>query len=137
MKNITIRSSHKSVTEAVAASGLDFSYNFQAAADEARDLDRGYRGHGRFVLRPTTEAFVADVDGKADVIYALECEEKGGVIRFLHTFSPFSSCLSGDPFVVLERTGLTFREVAALPKIDSVRQLLAKTCVANPAVYVT
>ena len=136
--NIAIISSHKSVTEAVAASGIDFSYNLEAAASEAKDLDRGYRGAGRNVLRPVTEAYVVrSLDtGKVSIRYVLECEEKGGFIRFFNTFSPFCACLSADPFTVLERRGYEFVTVTSLPKNDATRRFLAFACSSNPAVFV-
>ncbi|NBW15023.1 MAG: hypothetical protein EBR82_44180 [Caulobacteraceae bacterium] len=136
MKNITIRSAHKSVTEAVAASGIDFSYNPEAAAEDARDLDRGYRGAGRNILRPVTEAFVADVDGKVEILYTLECVESGGAIRFLNTFSPFVACLDDSPFTVLERNGTTFVERVSFPKTASARALLADLCTWASELYV-
>ena len=85
-QNIKIISRHDTLAEAVEASGIDLSYNEQAAKESIRWTDNGHRGH------KCIQAFVCE-DGKVRYIYQAD-------IRLLHVFTPFVSCLSDSPFQV-------------------------------------
>lgn len=114
MKQYTILSRHSTLAEAVAASGMDLSYNEQSAAQKIKDIDNGY-----YVGNKTTEAFVTD----CGVFYIFECD-----IRILNKFEPFFSTLSDSPFspVVFDGDKIWVNDQVKLPKDKTTRKLIAK-----------
>jgi hypothetical protein len=85
-KSIKIISAHKSLSEAVAAIGMDLSYNETLANRNIRDIEKSGGG----------QAFVT----KDGVFYFYNCD-----IALLNKFEPFFGCLSNSPFEVVQVEG--------------------------------
>jgi|GEM_PF-3378333 len=84
MKSFKILSRHPTLAAAVAAAGIDLSYNEPEARREIATTDK-----------QVLEAFIVEKYGEPIVLYVYDCD-----IRLLNTFTPFSSCLSGSDFGV-------------------------------------
>jgi hypothetical protein len=87
-KSLPIVSRHNSLFSAVMASGLDLSYNEQAALESIARLDRGSRH-----AKPVTEAFVVKNGDATEVWYKYECD-----IKLVNKFEPFFGALHNGPF---------------------------------------
>jgi len=77
---LNIRSTHETLAEAVAASGMDLSYNPAAARQNIKDID-GAR---------VSKAFVME---SGDVLYIYSVD-----INLLNKFEPFYSVMDNSPF---------------------------------------
>ena len=112
MKTTTqkIRSIHKSISEAVDASGMDLSFN---PSEAKRSLAIAEKGNGK--------AFVME---SGDVYYLFHCD-----ITVFNKFTPFSACISNSPFQVV-KIDEDAKEVLIcylnLPKSQSTRKVAAK-----------
>ena len=82
---IGIKSTHASLAEAVAASGMDLSYNPAAARQSIKDIEY-YMMKGNRVSR----AFVTN---SGDVLYIFAAD-----INLLNKFEPFFSIMDDSPF---------------------------------------
>lgn len=88
MKTLKIRSTHKTLTEAVSIANIDLSYNEPEAKRSIKDTDRN-----------VSEAYITE-DGA--VWYVYKCD-----ISILRKFEPFHSMLSDSPFRVAYIVGKT------------------------------
>lgn len=118
MKTLTITSSFATLSEAVAASKIDLSYNATEAHRTIKSTDSGYGGKDMGVTR----AFLME-DGSVKYIYST------GGMNMLHTFNPFISCLNDSPLQVATvneaETEITLHD-AFLPKSDVGRGFFKK-----------
>ena len=85
-----ILSRHTKLSEAVAASGMDLSYNEPLALRDLAYADKKDN---------ITAAYVTEQDGKKNVHYELTCD-----IKLLNKYEPFHSCLHDSPFSRVEIT---------------------------------
>jgi len=110
---IKILSRHATLSEAVKASGIDLSYNPQAAQDKIRQTERAHRDGYK-----SGEAFVTD-DG---VYYVYQAD-----IKLLNRFEPFGSCLDDSNFAKVSIIGdeIIFSK-RVFPKASWMRKQLAQ-----------
>jgi hypothetical protein len=85
-----ILSRHSKLSEAVAASGMDLSYNEPLALRDLAYADKKYN---------ITAAYVTEFNGQTSVYYELTCD-----IKLLNKYEPFHSCLHNSPFSRVEIT---------------------------------
>jgi len=114
---IQIISRHASLGEAVAASGMDLSYNEAEAKRTIANTERGHRMFGTDCK--SGEAFVT-----SDGVYFLYRAD----IRLLNKFEPFSACLDNSNFaeVTITDTEIRFSK-RILPKTPAMRKLIAQS----------
>ncbi len=86
-RTINILSRHATLAAAVAAAGLDLSYNEASAKSTIANADRPHRGG------TLTEAFVVEGEKGKEVLYTYKCD-----ILLLNKFEPFFSCLDDSAF---------------------------------------
>jgi hypothetical protein len=86
-KSFQIVREFATVTEAMEQSGMDISYNPQVAKQNAKDLDRGFRGN------KVERVFLTD-DNR--ILYVFKCD-----ILLLNEFSPFHGILDDSKFDVV------------------------------------
>jgi hypothetical protein len=100
MITLNIVSRHAKLSDAVAAAGIDLSYNEPLArADLARD-DRDARIREAFVVTNSRS-------GETEVWFRYACD-----LQLLNQYSPFHSCLHSSPFshVIFSETEITISE---------------------------
>ena len=85
-----ILSRHSKLSEAVAASGMDLSYNEPLALRDLAYADKKYN---------ITAAYVTEQNGEKNVHYELTCD-----IKLLNKYTPFHSMLHDSPFSRVEIT---------------------------------
>lgn len=82
---LNIRSTHETLAEAVAASGMDLSYNPAAARQKIKDIEYYMQDGAR-----VSKAFVME---NGDVLYIFNID-----INLLNKFEPFYSVMDDSPF---------------------------------------
>jgi len=82
---LNIRSTHETLAEAVAASGMDLSYNPAAARQTIKDIEYYMQDGAR-----VSKAFVME---SGDVLYIYSVD-----INLLNKFEPFHSVMDNSPF---------------------------------------
>lgn len=105
-----IKSSHKTLAEAVEASGMDLSYN---ESEAKRSI--------KYMEKDILEAFVMDDD---EVFYLYKCD-----ITLFNRFTPFITSMSDSPFQLVTRLPETDEMMIShqnWPKSKEVRKLAAK-----------
>jgi len=104
-----ILSRHTKLSEAVAASGMDLSYNKPLALRELAYDDKN---------RNITAAYVTEHDGVKSVYYELTCD-----IKLLNKYQPFFGCIHDGAFSTVEITDseITISE----PKLNRSRKARA------------
>lgn len=128
----TILSRHNTLAEAVAAAGVDVSYNPEVAADYIKHADKPYPNMLRAGIYGTMFAYVVAGENGPEVYHAYTTNHgKGGKeikIRHLAKFSPFVGVLSNADMVVVsvnDREGLIVDHGCRFPKTDAGRKELA------------
>ena len=111
---LQIISKHETLSEAVEAAKLDFSYNPQVAKDSIRNSERASSQGWK-----SGEAFVTN-DG---VYYVHHCD-----IKVLNKFEPFHSCLTSDQFrvAVIGESEIEISDLVRIPKSKEGRKMIAK-----------
>ena len=111
---LQIISKHESLERAVAASGMDLSYN-PAEAQRSIKATQSASSYGW----KSGEAYVTD----KGVFYVFNCD-----IKVLNKFEPFHSMMTRDPFRVVTFTDSTIEihENLLLPKTNEGRKAIAK-----------
>lgn len=126
MKTLSILSRHSSAASAVAAAGIDLSYNERLALEDLRDLDSGDARRG---TKPVTEAFVVD-GGIRDGAFAVEVyyvydAGKHGVL--LNKYTPFHGSLHDGAFSFAIADGDVIRITAPISRDREVMIRSTKT----------
>ncbi len=128
MKRFTIVSRHNSLALAVAAAGVDLSYNERLALENIRHSDSPYPAMVRAGIGGTERAYVVRMgDGSLEVIHVYTADG----IRFAKVFSPFVSCLSDSAlsFVAIsDLEGEIYETGAQFPNTKVGRALAADGC---------
>jgi hypothetical protein len=84
-----ILSRHSKLSEAVAASGMDLSYNKPLALRDLAYADK----------KNIKAAYVTECNGEKNVHYEFICD-----IKILNKYEPFHSCIDNSPFSKVEIT---------------------------------
>lgn len=84
MTTYNIVSRHSKLSDAVAAAGIDLSYNEPLARSDLARNDRD---------PAIKQALVLEVGGKLSVWFEYHCD-----IKLLNRYEPFTSCLHDAPF---------------------------------------
>ena len=100
MTTYNIRSRHAKVSEAVAAAGIDLSYNERLAKADLVILDRDAAVKAAYVLE-------SEVDGSTTVWFEFHCD-----IKLFNRYQPFYSMLHAGAFriVTIAETTVTIGE---------------------------
>lgn len=112
MTYYTIRSEHETLAAAVAAAGLDLSYNEKLAQRHIASLDRDPAFKRAYVLECET--------GEIGVWFDYHCD-----IKLLNEYKPFVHCLHDGSFRIVTRSGNTV--TVGEPRINrKARKLIAE-----------
>lgn len=91
MKSIKIKSTHKSLLDAVTEAGIDLEYNRESALKKIDNIQNSYGRGGRLLGVFVTEE--KNEYNENDVYYLYECD-----ILLLNKFEPFISSLNSTRF---------------------------------------
>lgn len=120
MKTIKITATFPTLAAAVAASGIDLSYNPQAAAEGIALIDNPPRRWREQGTKGCSEAYLL-ADGR--IAYRYECD-----LTLINIWTPFANTLSDGSFYPVSIVNGNFNVYTKLPQPKSNRARLVKNC---------